>query len=130
MSTFTSTIEIKKPANEVYTFLADFNNHKVLMPDNVKGWTSNYDEASFDVQGMRLKVKIATRETDSRIAIVPVEKPPFDVKLVWEIKSGNDLSVVTFTITAELNMMMKMMVSGPLQKLAEYQTHALGGQLN
>lgn len=126
MSTFKSTVTISRPAEEIFIFLADFNNHKGLMPDNVVNWSSGYDDASFEVPNMlKLSLKITERRPNSDIEILPVEKPPFAVKLNWEIKNGNDTSEVTFTITAELNMMMKMMASGPLQKLAEHQTHAL-----
>jgi len=126
MSTFKSTITINRQAEEVFNFLADFNNHQGLMPDNVVNWSSGHDDAYFEVPNMlKLRLKITERTPNSYIEILPVEKPPFAVKLNWEIKSGNDTSEVTFTITAELNMMMKMMASGPLQKLAEHQTQAL-----
>jgi len=126
MSTFKSTVTINHPAQEVFNFLADFNNHQGLMPDNVVNWSSDYDDAYFEVPNMlKLSLKITTRTPNNYIEISPVEKPPFAVKLNWEIKSGNDTSEVTFIITAELNMMMKMMASGPLQKLAEHQTQAL-----
>ncbi len=96
------------------------------MPDNVVNWSSGYDAAYFEVPNMlKLSLKITDRKPNTYIEISPVEKPPFPVKLDWEIKSGNDTSEVTFTITAELNMMMKMMASGPLQKLAEHQTQVL-----
>lgn len=130
MSTFKSTVTINRPADEVFNFLADFNNHQGLMPDNVVNWLSDYDNAYFEVPNMlKLSLKITERKPNSYIEISPVEKPPFSVKLNWEIKSGNDSSEVTFTITAELNMMMKMMASGPLQKLAGHQTQALAGLL-
>lgn len=130
MSIFKSTVNIARPADEVFNFLADFNNHQGLMPDNVTNWSSGYDVANFEVPNMlKLSLKITERRANHHIEISPVEKPPFAVKLTWEIKSGNDTSEVTFTITAELNMMMKMMASGPLQKLAEHQTQALVGLL-
>jgi carbon monoxide dehydrogenase subunit G len=130
MSIFKSTVTINRPADEVFNFLADFNNHQGLMPDNVVNWSSDYDNAYFEVPNMlKLSLKITARTPNSYIEISPVEKPPFAVKLNWEIKSGNDSSEVTFTITAELNMMMKMMASGPLQKLAAHQTQALAGLL-
>nr|WP_294796209.1 SRPBCC family protein [uncultured Mucilaginibacter sp.] len=126
MSSFKSTVTINRPAEEIFNFLADFNNHKALMPDNVVNWSSGYDAAYFEVPNMlKLSLKITDRKPNTYIEISPVEKPPFPVKLDWEIKSGNDTSEVTFTITAELNMMMKMMASGPLQKLAEHQTQVL-----
>jgi len=131
MSTFKSTVTIDRAAEEVFTFLADFNNHKGLMPDNVINWSSGYDDAYFEVANMlKLKLKITERTPNSYIEILPVEKPPFAVKLNWEIKSVDNTSEVTFVINAELNMMMKMMASGPLQKLADHQTKALVSLLN
>lgn len=100
------------------------------MPDNVVNWSSNFDEANFEVPNMlKLSLKITERRPYSYIEISAIEQPPFAITLSWEIKSGNDASEVTFTITAELNMMMKMMASGPLQKLAQHQTQALTGLL-
>jgi len=126
MSTFKSTVTVNRPAEEVFNFLADFNNHQGLMPENVTNWTSGYDDAHFEVPGMlKLSLKITERKSNSYIEISPVEKPPFAVKLNWEIKSVNNISEVTFIITAKLNMMMKMMASGPLQKLTDHQTKSL-----
>jgi hypothetical protein len=130
MSTFKSTVTINRPAEEVFNFLADFNNHQGLMPGNVVNWSSGYNDARFEVPNMlKLSLKISERRANDYIEISPVEKPPFAVKLSWEIKSVNDTSEVTFIINADLNMMMKMRASGPLQKLADHQTQALTGLL-
>lgn len=84
MNTFTSTISINKPLAEVYNFLADFNNHKQLMPDNIQEWTSTRDEARFSIQNMaKLALKIDERVENVLIRIVPAEKPPFDLELKW-----------------------------------------------
>ena len=125
MNTFTSTTQITRPVSDIYAYLSDFNNHRVLMPDNVQAWSSDYNDASFNVQGITLKLSITERESNSRIAITPTKKAPFDLKLVWDLASNNGTSEITLTITAELNMMMKMMVAGPLQKLADHQTETL-----
>jgi hypothetical protein len=49
--------------------------------------------------------------------------------LSWELTGDADNTLATFTINAELNMMMKMMASGPLQKLAEHETQRLAAIL-
>jgi carbon monoxide dehydrogenase subunit G len=122
MTTFESTAHINKPVNEVYAFLADMNNHGKLMPDDdVSGWSSTMDEASFTIRNMlKLVLKIEERITDELIRIIPAEKPPFDMELKWELSAdGNYNTNVAFTINADLNMMMKMLAAGPLQKLAD-----------
>jgi len=126
MSTFTSNISINKPISEVYAFLADFNNHQKLMPENIQEWVSTADEAHFSIQNMaKLSLKIESRIPDQEIIIVPAAKPPFDLKLKWSLSFDNDHTDVIFTIDADLNMMMKMLASGPLQKLADHETNSL-----
>jgi carbon monoxide dehydrogenase subunit G len=56
---------------------------------------------------------------------VATGNPPFPVQLNWNLEATSDGTDVTFTINAELNMMMKMMASGPLQKLANHEVEAL-----
>lgn len=126
MSTFTSTSTINKPVSEVYNFLADMNNHQQLMPDSISEWSSTVDTVSFNVQGMlKLALKVSSRTENALIQIIPAEKPPFDLELSWALSPKNEETEATFTIKADLNMMMKMMASGPLQKLADHETYTL-----
>ena len=126
MTIFTSNTSINKPINEVYSFLADFNNHQKLMPENIQEWVSTVDEASFNIQNMgKLSLKIDSRISDQEITIVPASKPPFNLELKWSLSFDNDHTDVLYTINADLNMMMKMLASGPLQKLADYETQQL-----
>ena len=126
MTIFESKANINKPANEVYQFLADMNNHQQLMPDNILDWTSTMDEARFNIQNMaKLALKIESRLVNSEIKIIPFEKPPFDLELKWTSVDTGTHTEVAFTIAADLNMMMKMLASGPLQKLADHETQRL-----
>jgi len=126
MSTFTSKATINKPVEEVYQFLADMNKHQQLMPEGVTEWQSTNDTASFKVQNMiTLKLKFGEKVENSLIKIVPAEAPPFDLNLTWQLTPSNGSTHVFYTISAELNMMMKMMASGPLQKLADHEVSTL-----
>ncbi len=127
MSIFESKIEIDKPVQEVYSFLADFNNHQKLMPDNISNWSSTTNEARFSVQNMaKLALKISNRIENQTIIIVPTDEVPFNVDMRWVVADlGNNTTEAILTISAELNMMMKMMASGPLQKLVKHQTETL-----
>jgi carbon monoxide dehydrogenase subunit G len=126
MTIFESTAIINKPVNEVYKFLADMNNHQRLMPENIHDWSSTIDEARFNIQNMAsLALKIDSRVIDNEIKIVPFEKPPFDLDLKWILTAAHNATEVTFTIAADLSMMMKMLASGPLQKLADHETQNL-----
>ncbi|GAB2980908.1 hypothetical protein GCM10027049_15660 [Mucilaginibacter puniceus] len=126
MTTFQSTATINRPVNEVYTFLADMNNHQQLMPDSITEWSSTVDEASFNIQNMaKLSLKVDSRTPDKSISIIPAAKPPFDMNLSWALSGDDNETTVIYTISADLNMMMKMMASGPLQKLADHETSSL-----
>ena len=126
MTTFESTATINRPVNEVYTFLADMNNHQQLMPDSITEWSSTVDEASFNIQNMvKLSLKVDSRTPDELISIIPAAKPPFDMNLSWALSGDKNQTTVTYTISADLNMMMKMMASGPLQKLTDHETYTL-----
>ena len=60
MTIIQNSVDIHKPIAEVYTFLADLNNHEQLMPDNIYNWTSTADEARFTIKNMaKLALKIS-----------------------------------------------------------------------
>lgn len=127
MTIIESSVELKLPIDKVYNFLENLNNHQQLMPENIYNWSSTADEASFTIQNMaKLAIKISCRVPNSEIVAIPTEKPPFDVELKWSVSpTDNDGTIAKHIISADLNMMMKMLASGPLQKLADYQTAKL-----
>ncbi|MEO8795916.1 MAG: SRPBCC family protein [Daejeonella sp.] len=127
MTVIKSSVTVDKPVNEVYAFLADLNNHQQLMPENIYNWSSTTDEARFTIQNMaKLALKVSNRTENQEIKIVPSEEAPFPVELKWVLAdNGNNTTEATHIISAELNMMMKMLASGPLQKLADHQTGKL-----
>ena len=127
MTIIESSVEINLPIDKVYNFLEDLNNHQQLMPENIYNWSSTTDEASFTIQNMaKLAIKISSRLPNSEIIAIPTEKPPFDVELKWTVETNdNGGTTAKHNISADLNMMMKMLASGPLQKLADHQTQKL-----
>lgn len=108
MAIFESKITISRPVSDVYQFLADFNNHGQLMPDNVQNWSASYNEAGFMVQNtIKLSLQIAERIENEAVNITAINNPPFPVQLNWLLEANGDSTDVTFTINAELNMMIK-----------------------
>ena len=96
------------------------------MPDTISNWSSTRDQASFTIQNMlKLFLKIAERVPNSVIKIGAVQDPPFPLEVYWHLSASGAQTEATFTINADLNMMMKMMASGPLQKLTDHETGAL-----
>ncbi|MEO6521091.1 MAG: SRPBCC family protein [Mucilaginibacter sp.] len=126
MTNFESKVTINKPIADVYRFLADLNNHQQLMPENIYNWSSTADEARFTIQNMaKLALKVNNRVENKEIQIIPAEEAPFALELKWTLADNGGSTTATYQIEADLNMMMKMLVSGPLQKLADSETSRL-----
>lgn len=127
MTVIESKVSIAKAAPVVYAFLADLNNHQQLMPENIYNWSSTVTEARFTIQNMaKLALKTGNLVENKEIQIIPAETPPFELELKWLLEPIGESTQVTYQISADLNMMMKMLVSGPLQKLADHETSRLG----
>lgn len=127
MTIIQNSVDINKRVEEVYQFLADMNNHEQLMPENIYNWSSTVDQAQFTIQNMaKLSLRISERLDNKELVSTPVEETPFPLVLRWRLESlPNQQTRASFIIEAELNMMMKMMASGPLQKLVDFQVDRL-----
>lgn len=127
MTIIESKVLINKPVHEVFEFLSDLNNHQQLMPENIYNWSSTKDEARFTIQNMaKLAIKISSIIENKEIIATPTEEVPFALELKWILNdAGDGQTEATHAISADLNMMMKMIVAGPLQKLVDHQTNTL-----
>ncbi len=126
MTDFESTTTLNQPVSEVYQFLSDLNNHQQLMPEQIYNWSSTTDEARFTIQNMaKLALKVSSRVEDQEIVITSAEEAPFAIEMKWTLVENAHLTIATLNVSAALNMMMKMLASGPLQKLVDHQTSAL-----
>lgn len=127
MTVIQNSTTINKNIADVYTFLADLNNHEQLMPENIYNWSSTEDEARFTIKNLaKLALRMSERLENKELVCVPAEEVPFEVVLRWKLEEEKaDTTKATFVIEAQLNMMMKMMASGPLQKLVDHQVTKL-----
>lgn len=127
MTIIESLTHINLPVNQVFKFLANLKNHQQLMPDNIYNWSSTENQASFTIQNMaKLTIKISECIENKELKAVPSEKAPFDIELKWTVEDNNNGGAIAkHTISADLNMMMKMIAVAPLQKLADHQTKKL-----
>ena len=127
MTNIECTVSIERPIDEVFDFLSDLNNHQQLMPENIYNWSSTKDEVRFTIQNMaKLALKISSITQNKEIIVKPSEAAPFDLELKWTLNDlGNGKTEATHTFSADLNMMMKMLVSAPLQKLVDHEAAQL-----
>lgn len=117
MATFKSDkITINKPQEDIYIFLSDFNNFEKLMPEQVTNWKSTNENCSFTIQGMAdLAMKMGDRTEFSKVTYVSDGNKPFAFDLNTDIISIEDNSETQISLNADLNPMLKMMASRPLQ---------------
>lgn len=110
---------INKSQAEVFSFLSDFNNYKVLMPEQVVDWKSTTDECSFTIKGMAsLGMKMAEKKPESEIKIIKNGKAPFDFELYCMIESSGENQnqcYLQLIFDADLNPFLKMMAEKPLK---------------
>ncbi|MCC6690127.1 MAG: SRPBCC family protein [Bacteroidia bacterium] len=107
--------EIENTAENVYTYLSNFNNFQKLMPSQVTNWSSTETECSFTISGMAtIGMQIVEKIPHSYIKISSHGKVPFDFILHVNISADGAKSIVQLVFEAELNPMIKMMVEKPL----------------
>ncbi len=104
---------------KIFTFISDFNNFKELIPqDKIKDWESTADTCRFKVDGIgEAGLKIVEKEPSKVVKYSTDGKVPFNFFLWVQLKkvSDNDTKI-KLTIKADLNPMMKMMVSKHVKK--------------
>ncbi|MEP7171038.1 MAG: SRPBCC family protein [Bacteroidota bacterium] len=110
---------ISKPQSEVFLFLSDFNNFKLMMPDQVVDWKSTTEECSFTIKGMAsLGMKMKEKKPESEIIIEKNGKAPFDFELHCMIDPAGENQKQCFLqlfFDADLNPFLKMMAEKPLK---------------
>lgn len=123
-------VVIRKPQDEVMTYLSDLNNYADLMPERIKSWEVHGEEAEAYIEGLG-KYAIGIKEqTNDKVVLVPTSNVPVDFTIEIQVVPHPNGSLVKGTILAKLNMMMKMVAQKPLQELIDVQINRLGEVLN
>ena len=118
MSRIESNIaEINNSPEKVFNFLSDMNNFGKLMPEQVINWKSTVDNCSFTIKGMTdLSMKISEKTPNTKVVYIPDGKVPFNFSLNINLQNPKEnLCIAQIIFDAELNAMMEMLASKPLQ---------------
>ena len=119
---------------ELFYYIGDMNNMPSILPEQVVDVKADHDNLSFTIQGMgSIALRVAKREPNKLIQLVPEGKTPFQFVLniyIRDIESpshrvtksmsvseSESVSECCFEIDAQLNPLMQMMASRPLQNL-------------
>ena len=107
----------RRPEKELFEYIGNMNNMPSVLPEQVVNVTADYDNLSFTIQGMgSVALRVNKREPNKFIQLVPEGKVPFQFALNIYIRGGEQ-SECYFEIDAQLNPLMQMMASRPLQNL-------------
>lgn len=109
-------VRINKPDQAIYAVLSDFNNFTPIIADKVEEWAATEETCSFKAKGFTVRLRMVEREPYKLVKITG-EDIPFEFFFWIQLKSvAPDDTRMLLTLRAELNMMMKMMIGGKLQK--------------
>ena len=110
---------INKSAEQVYTYLSDFNNFEHSVPkEHVENWQSTEDSCSFSLKGIgEVAMEIVERKPFKLIKLTNVKDSKFNFNFWIQLKEiAPDDTHRKLTMNVELNAMMKMVAKKPLNK--------------
>ena len=110
---------VSRQPYELYMSFVDMRNFLQMLPEDKKqGVQADYDTITATVQGFNIGVKVHERVPYSRIELVDFDAPfAFHVVLHFEpCREDPYKTDFWINVEAELNLMMKMMLSGKVKE--------------
>ncbi|MBQ2993275.1 MAG: polyketide cyclase [Alistipes sp.] len=110
--------QIRKSAAQIFPLISDFSLLTPAVADKVEEWQATADTCSFKVKGFTVKLRMVDKVECKHVKItgddggVPIDFA-FWIQLHEVTPTDTRMRMV---LHAELNMMMRMMVGGKLQK--------------
>ena len=115
-------VEVSKPATDLYAFLQDMNNFKLLLPqDKISDWQSDGTSCSFKVAGAAtIGLMLDGGTPPNLIKLKATDRSPFPFTLDVHLVEENGKTKAYQVFEAELNTFIKMMVEKPLKNLFDH----------
>lgn len=110
--------QIRKSAAQIFPLISDFSLLTPAVADKIEEWQATADTCSFKVKGFTVKLRMVDKVECKHVKItgddggVPIDFA-FWIQLHEVTPTDTRMRMV---LHAELNMMMRMMVGGKLQK--------------
>ena len=116
----------KATPEEIFSFLADVNQHQSIMPDQVVNWKSDVDTCQYTISGTgTISLKVTARLPNQKITMQPDGKVPFGFTMSWNISSIDGVTHTKLLMEAELNAMLRMLAAKPLENFLNLQNKNL-----
>ena len=109
---------VSRQCYELYMGFVDLRNFKAMLPEDKKDMVeADYDTLTATVQGFKIGVKVHERVPYSRIELVDYGAPfAFHIVLYFDPDSSDPYKTdFHIKVEADLNLMMKMMLSGKIK---------------
>ena len=109
---------VARPPYQLYMPFADMRNFVAMLPpDKKEGVEADYDTIHASVQGFNIGLRVKERVPYSSITYVDDGAPfKFTVNVWFDADGGNpDSTIFHIAIEADLNFMLKMLLSSKLQ---------------
>jgi carbon monoxide dehydrogenase subunit G len=107
---------------EVFNFITDIRNfQQFIPPGNINNWKASSESCSFQVPPIgTARVNLTEKNPYSFVAYSGDALQKDDFKLFVHIaEDGRKLAEIRLNLTAELNPILKMMASGPIENFLE-----------
>ena len=109
---------VSRQPYELYMSFTDLQNFQRMLPEDKRSMvTADFDTLTATVQGFHIGVKVHQRVPYSRIELVDFDAPlAFHVVLHFDPAAGDPYKTdFWIKVEADLNLMMKMMLSGKVK---------------
>lgn len=111
-------VKNKRSEKDLFEYIGDMNNMPPILPEQVVDIKADNDNLAFTIQGMgSVALRVKERKPNKLIQLVPEGKVPFQFVLNVHIRNNEQRTECCFEIDANLNPLMQMMASRPLQNL-------------
>ena len=124
--------QIFKSAATIFPMISDFSLLTPAVADKVEEWSADRDSCSFKVKGFVVKLVGADRVENKHIKVVPGDGGvPVDFSFWIQLHEVSPTDTrIRLVLHAELNMMLRMMVGGKIQKGLDQAVEALAAAFN
>lgn len=125
--------QIRRPAEQVYAVISDFNNFTPVVQGRVEEWMADETSCSFRLKGMTVRLHMLDKAPNEYIKVGGDDRSPLDFTFWVQLKQVGDCDTrMRLVLHAKLNMMMKMMIGSKLQdgldQIASQMAKAFNGE--
>ena len=108
---------VSRPPYELYLLFSDLRNFLGMLPEDKKqGVTADFDSLGATVQGFHIGVRVKSRVPYSLIELEDADAPfHFQVALHFDPTASPGQTDFHIDLSAELNLMLKMLVGSKIQ---------------